>query len=74
MRKIFLLAAASALFATAPTASFGGRHHRKSDHYHQDYGGHYRHGHRDWSGSGDRGHAHNVCWSWDGQEWHWVCH
>ncbi|RNJ50044.1 hypothetical protein D1O30_10970 [Methylocystis hirsuta] len=41
-----------------------------------DYGGHYRHGHRDWGGGygyygggGGRG----SCWVWDQGQWVWVC-
>ncbi|PWB90131.1 hypothetical protein C5688_12270 [Methylocystis sp. MitZ-2018] len=43
--------------------------------YLPDYGGHSRHGHRDWSGGygGRGGHVHGPCWVWNQGQWVWVC-
>lgn len=64
MYKFPILIAAIVLAAPTPAGSYDGVNHHRSR-TEQGLGGHSRHGHRDWSGTGGRGHVHNVCW-WNG--------
>ncbi len=68
----FLVASVTPAFAQGSDDAIREEHRRHSAMQH--IGGHYRHGHRDWSGSEGRGHTHNVCWEWDGAlGWQWTC-
>ncbi len=72
MSKISLVTAALLFMATLPAIAQSEESRRHSAMQH--LGGHWRHGHRDWSGSEGRSHVHNVCWEWDpAQGWQWVC-
>ncbi|HEV2042109.1 MAG TPA: hypothetical protein VGT81_19050, partial [Casimicrobiaceae bacterium] len=51
MKKVLLGATLTVALLFGPSYTFA-----------QDYGGHFRHSHRDWSNSGGRGHVHNACW------------
>jgi hypothetical protein len=71
MRKLSLVIVAS-LAATLPAMAQSEEHREHSAMQH--IGGHYRHMHRDWSGTEGRGHVHSVCWDWDVAEgWVWNC-
>lgn len=71
MRKLLSLAAVAALtLASAAPTQAGVSHHGV---YHQDVGGHYRHSHRDWSGTGGRGHVHGPCWVHHHGQAVWIC-
>lgn len=71
MGKLSLLAAASLLIATSSANAQSEEHRAHSAMQH--IGGHWRHGHRDWSEQEGR-HVHNVCWDWDAAKgWVWNC-
>ncbi len=71
MRKLLLFVTASLLAANAPAMAQSEEHREHSAMQH--IGGHWRHGHRDWSQQEGR-HVHNVCWDWDAtQGWVWNC-
>jgi hypothetical protein len=72
MSKSALITAAFLLAATLPAMAQSDESRRHSAMQH--IGGHWRHGHRDWSETQGRGHVHNVCWEWDAVNgWEWVC-
>lgn len=74
MHKLSLVIAGLLLVATLPAIAQDGAADRARHSAMQHQGGHSRHMHRDWSGTGGRGHAHNVCWEWDIiNGWEWVC-
>jgi hypothetical protein len=62
MKQFLLGVTLTAALFFGPSATFA-----------QDYGGHARHSHRDWSNSGGRGHVHNACWSKKHGRMVWVC-
>jgi hypothetical protein len=70
----FSLLIAAALLATSLPAMAQSEEHREHSAM-QHIGGHWRHQHRDWSGSsGQPAHVHNVCWDWDvARGWVWNC-
>lgn len=71
MRKIILSIIASMFVFTGPAIAQSEEHREHSAMPH--IGGHWRHGHRDWSQQTGR-HVHNVCWDWDAvQGWVWNC-
>lgn len=76
MSKNAIMAAAFLFAATLPATaqSDAQREENRRHSAMQHIGGHWRHGHRDWSGTEGRGHVHNVCWQWDvAYGWEWVC-
>lgn len=76
MLKQAILTAAVLVVATLPAMaqSDAQREENRRHSAMQHIGGHWRHGHRDWSGTQGRGHVHNVCWEWDAAYgWEWVC-
>ncbi len=71
MRRI-ILSALLCWFAAAGSAMAQSEEHREHSAM-PHIGGHWRHGHRDWSQQEGR-HVHNVCWDWDAvRGWIWVC-
>lgn len=75
MSKNAVMAAAFLFAATLPAIaqSDAQREENRRHSAMQHIGGHWRHGHRDWSQQEGR-HVHNVCWDWDAaQGWVWVC-